>query len=178
MSEMVTQFMNDISILTANPKSLDKFWGVSYNMPRPRLPNSNRLLTDDEYRVYLYLRNCRLMTMEDLEINFNKCFALDDYDIYFSNEQYGLTVTDHLSYESIDDGGSNLHINAEDDSGHFVTDFENDEETMLILSNLSEDEEIITIVNIPFNDWDDEFLRFMEQHISIRGDLKIREYML
>ena len=39
--------------------------------------DKERPLTDDEYRIYLYLRNCRLMTREDIEINMNKCFAVE-----------------------------------------------------------------------------------------------------
>ena len=127
MSEMCTQFMNDFSILTANTKGLDNFWGVSYNMPRPSLPSSGRLLSDDEYKVYLYLRNCRLMTQEDIEINFNKCFSIDDNTVYFSEEVFGLEATDHVNYESVETASSNLHKNSEDISTNFVTDFDNDE---------------------------------------------------
>ena len=55
MSDLCSKFMNDFSILTADTKGLDKFWGVSYNLPRPTLPISERLLTDEEYKIYLYL---------------------------------------------------------------------------------------------------------------------------
>lgn len=184
MSEMCTQFMNDFDILTANTKGLDNFWGVGYNMQRPRLPYSERLLTDDEYKIYLYLRNCRLMTREDIEISMNKCFARVDedkmYTIYFSEEMFGLDATDHVNYDSLVTESSNLGKNAQDSTTNFVTDFSNDEDTMRILGNLSTTEEKVTVINIPFKKdiagWDSEFLEFMEQYISVKGDLKIKEY--
>ena len=178
MSELCSQFMNDFSILTADTRGLDYFWGVSYNMPRPTLPNSERLLTDDEYKVYLYLRNCRLLTREDLEINFNKCFSLSGYEIYFSIETHYLEVVDHLGYDAESTITSNLHKRADDESLHFITDYDNDSETELIESGLSVAEEVITVINIPANDWDSEFLEYLEQFVSIKGNLKIKEYAI
>ena len=178
MSELCSKFMNDFSILTADTTSLDKFWGVSYNLPRPALPNSERLLTDEEYRVYLYLRNCRLMTREDLLINFTKCFGIDDYEIVFSEEQNYLETTDHLTYDAEDTISSNLHKRADDSTLHFITDFDSDETTETIESGLSKGSEVITIINIPFNNWDREYLEFLEQYISIKGNIKIKEYNL
>lgn len=178
MSELCSNFMNDFSILTADTRGLDKFWGVSYNLPRPTLPNSERLLTDEEYKIYLYLRNCRLLTREDLLINFGKCFSFDDYGIFFSEENLYLNASDHLNYESIETIGSNLHKNDEDSSLHFVTDYSNDEETETIGSGLSTNEELITVINIPYKEWDNEYLEFLEQFISIKGNIKIKEYYL
>ena len=159
MSDLCSKFMNDFSILTADTRGLDAFWGVSYNLPRPTLPNSERLLTDDEY-------------------NFDKCFGFDDYEIVLSDEQSYLEPTDHLNYTADETVTSNLHKNSEDTSLHFVTDYENDEETELIESGLSTEEELVTVINIPYNEWDKEFLEFMEQYISIKGNIKIKEYHL
>lgn len=178
MSDMCTQFMNDLSILTADTRGLDNFWGVSYNMPRPKLPSSQRLLTDEEYKIYLYLRNCRLMTKEDIEINLNKCFGLDDYQVYFSEENFGFSVVDHNNYESDVTDSSNIHINDSDDSSNYVTDFGNDEDTMTILSGLSANEEKASVVNVPNQGWDSEFLEFLEDYISIKGNLLIKEYSI
>lgn len=177
MSDMCSKFLNDFSIMSADADSLDNFWGVSYNLKRPSLP-SGRLLNDDEYRVYLYLRNCRLITMEDIEVNFNKCFKLDDYDVYFSEESDFLASVDHLNYESVDAISSNLKKQNDDDGGHMVTNFEQDDDTKLVESLLSDSAELFTVVNIPFNEWSDEFLAYLEQFISIKGNLKIREYNL
>lgn len=177
MSDMCSQFLNDFSILSADTRGLDNFWGVSYNLERPTLP-SGRLLNDDEYRIYLYLRNCRLITMQDIEINFNKCFGLDDYDVYFSEESDFLAFVDHLHYESLDTVSSNLKKQNNDDSGHMVTNFEQDDDTKLVESLLSNSVELYTVINVPYNEWDSEFLAYLEQFISIKGNLKIREYNL
>ena len=178
MAEQCSKFMNDFSILSASASSLDKFWGVSYNMPRPTLPTSERKLSDEEYRVYLYLRNCRLLTREDLLINMQKCFGLDDYEIVLSDEALYLEATDHPNYEAEDTISSNLHKRDDDTTLHFVTDFANDETTELIEGGLSEQGELMTVINIPYNDWDSEFLEFMEQFVSVKGNLKIKEYHL
>lgn len=181
MAEQCSQFMNDFSILSANTNGLDNFWGISYNMPRPTLPTSQRLLTDEEYKVYLYLRNCQLITKEDIEINFSKCFCgeeLADYDVYFSYETHYLEAASHLNYIAEDTISSNLHKRNDDLTRHYVTDFSNDEDTELIESGLSVVEEVVTIVNIPYNNWDSEFLEFMQQYISVKGNLKIKEYSI
>ena len=181
MAEQCSQFLNDFSILSANASSLDKFWGISYNMHRPKLyvgTENERLLTDDEYRVYLYLRNCRLMTREDLLVNFGKCFGLDDYPIVFSNEAFYLEASDHLNYEAEETTSSNLHKRDDDTTLHFVTNFSNDETTEVIESGLSVAGETITVINIPFQNWDNDFLEYMEQYISIKGNIKIKEYTL
>lgn len=178
MAEQCSKFMNDFSILSASASSLDNFWGVSYNMPRPTLPNSERKLSDEEYRVYLYLRNCRLLTREDLLINMQKCFGLDDYEIVLSDEAFYLEASDHPNYEAEDTISSNLHKRDDDTTLHFVTDFANDETTELIEGGLSEQGELVTVINIPYKNWDSEFLEFMEQFVSVKGNLKIKEYHL
>lgn len=140
--------------------------------------DKERPLNDDEYKVYLYLRNCRLITKEDLLINFNKCFGFDDYPIVFSDETFYLEATDHLNYEPTDTVSSNIHKNSEDTTLHFVTDYSNDETTETIESGLTTEEELVTVINIPYNNWDNEFLEMLEQYISIKGNIKIKEYTL
>lgn len=179
MSSQCEGWMNDFSILSASASGLDKFWGISYNMPRPRLPTSERLLTDDEYRIYLYLRNCRLLTREDIEINMNKCFALDDYGVYFSENTNYLAVTDYNSYEPVSSVSSNIHIRDDDDSDDYIiSQGTSDDSVHLLEGNLSVASEVEQVVNIPFNDWDLEFLEFLEQYISVKGNLKLQEYTL
>ena len=177
MSEYCNQFMNDTSILTANTKGLDNFWGVSYNMPRPKI--NNRYLTDEEYKIYLYLRNCQLITREDIEICFNNCFAIDDYTIYFSVENNFMTVVDHNHYESQDTISSNLHINQDDNTNEYIINFDNASADVLTLESLiSKVEEEIIVINIPFNNYDAAFLELLEPYISVKGNLKIKEYNL
>jgi len=177
MSEQCTKFMNDTSILTADVRSLDKFWGISYNMPRPKL-ESGRELTDEEYRIYLYLRNCRLITREDLEICMGNCFNIDDYKLYFTEESVYLRTVDHTKYESNINISSNLQKNQSDSTRNYITDFENDDDVFTLEGLQSENAERFIIVNIPFNNYDSEFLTFMEQFISLKGNVLIREFVL
>ena len=120
------------------------------------------------------------MTREDIEISMNKCFSRVDenriYYIYFSEEMFGLEATDHVNYESLVTESSNLAKNNEDTTANFVTDFSHDGDAMQILGNLSTVEEKSTVINIPHQGWDSEFLEFMAQYISVKGDLKIKEY--
>lgn len=182
MSDQCTQFLNDFSILTADASSLDKFWGISYNMPRPKLnvgTANERYLSDEEYRVYLYLRNCRLMTREDIEINMNKAFGFDDYSIYFSTDTNYLAATDHLVYTATTTNTSNLSKNTGDTSNDYLVKLDTDDNTVHRLEgNLSTVSEVVQVVNIPYNGWDKDFLSFMEQYISVKGNLVLKEYQL
>lgn len=177
MSDYCTEFLNDISVLTANVKGLDNFWGISYNLPRPIL--NDVPITDEEYKVYLYLRNCRLLTREDLEICFNNCFAVEDYTVYFSEETNYLKVVDHNNYESMVTDESNLAKNNLDVSNEYIINQANSSaDVMGLESLLSEDEDKVTVINIPSQNWSEDFLTFLEQFISVKGNLQIREYQL
>lgn len=178
MSDMSSKFLNDFSILSADASSLDKYWGISYNLPRPTLPDSGRLLSDEEYRVYMYLLNCRLITVEDILINFNKCFGLEDNEVYLSEETDYLEATDHLSYEAEETVTSNLHKREDDNTKHFITTFDEDDDTEVFESLINTIESEVTIINIPYQNWDSEFLQFIRPFISIKGNLEIREYSL
>jgi len=136
-------------------------------------------MTDDEYRIYLYLRNCRLMTREDIEINMNKAFGFDDYTVYFTEETTYLTATDHLSYSATVTDTSNLSKNNDDTSNDYLVNLgSSDSNVHLLEGNLSTGEEFVEVINIPYQGWDSNFLAFMEQYISVKGDLRIREYNL
>lgn len=178
MSDMSSKFLNDFSILSADASSLDKYWGISYNLPRPTLPDSGRLLSDEEYRVYMYLLNCRLITVEDILINFNKCFGLEDNEVYLSEETNYLEATDHLSYEAEETVTSNLHKREDDNTKHFITTFDEDDDTEVFESLINTIESEVTIINIPYQNWDSEFLQFIRPFISIKENLEIREYSL
>ena len=182
MSEQCSQFLNDFSILSANASSLDKFWGVSYNMPRPKLNGgtaNERYLTDDEYRIYLYLRNCRLMTLEDIEINMNKAFGTDDFEVYFTEETNYLNSTDHLIYTPTETISSNLAKNNDDTSDDYIINQgSSDSNVHNLEGNLSVITDFVQVVNVPYQEWDADFLSFLEQYISVKGNLQIREYQL
>ena len=177
MSEYCTRFLNDFSILSADSSSLDKFWGVSYNMPRPKLENG-RLLTDEEYRIYLYLRNCRLLTMEDILVNMTHCFGLDDYEVYFTNESHYLRSVDHTNYDSDETMESNLARNSLDSGDEYIIRQGSSDNVRGVESLVSTVVDVVQYVNVPSQGWSDDFLGFLEQYISVKGNLRIREYQL
>lgn len=178
MSDMCSKFLNDCSVLSCAASSLDNFWGVSYGLQRPALPESGRLLTDDEYRVYLYLSNCRLLTVEDIIINFNKCFGFEDYEIFLTQETHYLETVDHTHYAAEENISSNIRKNNTDTSKHYITTHNSDEDTETFESLISLVEEKEVIINIPSNEVSREFLEFMTPFISRKGNLKIKEYHL
>ena len=177
ISEMQSKFLNDLDLLSADSSSLDKFWGVSYNMPRPSI--NGRLLTDEEYRIYLYLRNCRLVTAEDLLINFEKCFHVDNYEVYITNDTSYFYVVDHPNYESATTDTSNIAKTNDDDTRDFIIDHDHATSDVLkIESNLSSKDETIQVINIPNQNWDSAFLDLLVPYISLKGNVQIREYDL
>lgn len=186
MKEMTSTFLNDYSVLSANHNSLDYFWGLSYNMPRPTIGTgaSERLLSDDEYRIYLYLRNSQLITMQNLIINLGKCFNNDNVTVSFVYEEDGLNTVDHPHYIADETITSNLakHSNPADTGGDFVTDASQDSDsTNLIRGVLSVQPQTQLVCLVPHPDiegvgaWDPLFLEFLEQYISIKGNIKLRE---
>ena len=56
MSDQCSKFLNDYSILSADSSSLDNFWGVSYNMPRPKV---NEGETNEKYKKTSLNNTCR-----------------------------------------------------------------------------------------------------------------------
>lgn len=182
MSDMCSKFLNDFSILSCDASSLDKYWGASYNMPRPKInvgTANERYLNDEEYRVYLYLRNCRLLTREDLEINMNKVFGFDDYTIFFSEETNYLNTTNHLVYTPTSTATSNISKNNDDDSDDYIIkQGVTDNDVHTIEGNLSIIDEVMNVINIPYNEWDTQFLQFLQEYISIKGNIVLKEYEL
>ena len=179
MDDWDSQFLQDLDILSCDAGSLDLFWGVSYNMPRPSIGEPARPLTDDEYRVYLYLRNCQLLTMQDIMICLGKCFNKNtDYgteEIYVTEISHYLEATDHLIYDAKTDETTDLGKRDDDTSKHFITSFSDDADTETFDGYLVPLGETQSVINIPYNNWSSDFLEFMEQYISIKGDLLLRE---
>ena len=180
MNTYCTEFMNNMSILSTDSERLDKYWGRIYDMPRPSIARqgTTSLLTDDEYRIYLYLRNTQLITREDLEIAFNNCFSVDDYMVRFTVETNYLSLVDHLNYEARETEGSNIAKQSTDETKDFVTDYDADADTELIQSGLSTDETNMIVVQVPANNWDSAFLSLLEQYVSVKGNIRIGEYTL
>ena len=95
MDNMTSTFINDCDVISANANSLDRFYGASLGMPRPVIVENNteRLLTDKEYRAYLYLRNCQLVTRLDLLSAFGHCMGDNNSDDEFK----GVTITKEVN---------------------------------------------------------------------------------
>lgn len=183
MDEMTNTFLNDCDIISANPKKLDSLYGANYNMPRPTILDgeNERLLTDREYAVYLYLRNSQLLTRLDLLSVFGHCMGNADSD----NPYGGVTVTDeknaqwqavdHQHYTSPSDNpSSNISRNSEEDE-NYITNHSVDGDVYRIPDEHLYTGEFITVVNIPANDWSSAFLEFLEDYISIKRNVKVRE---
>ena len=175
IQEWVSKFLRDYDILSSDGRSLDLFWGISYNMPRPTLPISERKLTDKEYRVYLYLRNCQLLTVRDITICLGKCFNKESEVINVSKVSNYLQVSDHLHYTPKTTETSNIAKRDDDSTKHFVTNFEEDKDTEVIESGLSEVSEVQEYIMIPFDNWDPEFLEFLQPYLSVKGTLVIKQ---
>lgn len=183
MDEMTNNFLNDCDITSANPKSLDRFYGASLNLPRPKITENDteRLLTDKEYAAYLYLRNSRLMTRLDLMSAFGHCMGNDNFD----DPYHGVTVTDeklgqwqtvdHINYASpTNNPSSNISKNSNSDANHIVNQGSS-EEVYTIPDERVYSGELVTFVNIPSNDWSPAFLSFLTDYISIKGNVLVRE---
>lgn len=48
----------------------------------------SNLLLPNEYKVYLYLSNCRLRTVEDWRVHFDKCFLTEENDDISTRIEY------------------------------------------------------------------------------------------
>ena len=182
MDEMTNTFLNDCDVISANPKSLDRFYGASLGLPRPTIieNSTERLLTDKEYAVYLYLRNCQLLTRLDLLTVFSHCMGDDNSDDLYNgvsltdeiNNQW--QTVDHLNYTSPDTPSSNIGRNSLDDLNHIVKQGST-EEVYSIPGKSSYTGEFLTYVNIPSAGWSKAFLDFLTEFISIKGNVLIRE---
>lgn len=187
MDEMTNTFLNDCDIISANPNSLDKFWGASLGLPRPKIieNSTERYLTDKEYAVYLYLRKSQLITRLDLLSVFGHCMGDENSDDIYSNvtvtdepnEQF--QAVDHLHYTSpSDDPTSNIARNNQDDENYIVNHASNDDDVYRIAGQKSYTGDIVTVVNVPANDWSPAFLDFLTEYISIKGNVQIREVIV
>ena len=186
MDEMTNTFLNDCDVVSANPKSLDRFYGASMNLPRPTITDgsSQRLLTDREYAAYLYLRNSQLLTRLDLLSAFGHCMG----DETLEDNYGGVTVTDepngqwmavdHLHYESpTDNPSSNISRNSDSDMNYIVNQGST-ADVNVIPGETTYTGEYVTYVNIPHGNWSQAFLDFLKDYISIKGNVLVREVVL
>lgn len=181
MDEMTNTFINDLDFISMNPKRLD-FHGKLNNLPRPKIieNSAERLLTDKEYAVYLYLMNCQLLTKLDLMSCFGHCMGDESDDPYHGvtitderNSQFN--VVDHMHYSSPGDNpSSNIGKNSNADMNHIVRQGSS-EDVYTIPGEKSYTGEVVTYVNVPAAGWSQAFLDFLVEFISIKGNVLVRE---
>lgn len=184
MDEYVNEFLNDTDVMSCNSNKLDRVWGNYLNSPRPKIIEEGveRFLTDDEYRVYLYVIQSQLMTRLDLLNVFAHCLGdktIDDdpYNgVEVVKEDSGkLFTVDHLNYFSIPTEESNIGSNDPDDPNRIIN-HENEEadvNTIAGINSYSGDQ--VYVVKVPKNNWSAAFLDFLVEYISIKGNVLIRE---
>lgn len=161
--------------------TLDTFWGKSYQLPRIEITYidengvlQKRQMTDDEYKIYLYLKNHPLMTVKDLTTAFTRCFSVSDKedDVYMSIENGAdiLRFVDHPNYDNFTNP-SLEKMDANDTNA--LTDFLEDANYDVVSDEKTVGE--IIMINIPNKNWDSHFLKFLETFISIKGNVRINQ---
>lgn len=184
MDEYVNEFLNDTDVMSCNSEKLDEVWGASLNAPRPKIIEDSveRFLTDDEYRVYLHVIQCQLMTRLDLLNVFAHSMGDDSLDddpykgVEVVKEDSGTWRTvDHLNYFSVETPESNIGANDPDDPNRIIN-HENSEEDVNVIPGIhSYSGNEVYVVNVPKNNWSAAFLDFLVEYISIKGNVLIRE---
>lgn len=161
--------------------TLDTFWGKSYQLPRIEITYldeneilQKRQMTDDEYKIYLYLKNHPLMTVKDLTTAFTRCFSVSDKedDVYMSIENGAdiLRFVDHPNYDNF----TNPSLEKMDPNDtNALTDFLEDANYDVVSDEKTVGE--IIMINIPNKNWDSHFLEFLETFISIKGNVRINQ---
>ncbi len=155
--------------------SLDTFWGKSYNLERPVISYVSdgvaysRVLTDNEYSIYLYLRNHQLLTMKDLLVAFSNAFGEASSSLSPLSTLY---LVNHKMYDNPSFSNDDLGAYDPADTG-IVTDALVDRADVDIVTDRKTEGTIVTI-NIP-SGYDEHFLSFLEEFISIKGNVVINQ---
>ena len=154
--------------------SLDVFWGRSYNLIRPTISYTDddtytRVLSDEEYRIYLYLKNHQLLTMKDLLVAFGNAFGSAEVTTTLLNS---IHTVDHKKYDN--PAFSNTTLAAYDNSDTGVVTDKLVDRTGVDVVNDRLAQGSVSIL-IPDNGWDEHFLSFLESFISIKGNMLIQQ---
>lgn len=155
--------------------SLDTFWGKSYNLERPVISYTSdgvaysRLLSDTEYSIYLYLRNHQLLTMKDLLVAFSNAFGEASSSL---STLASLHLVNHKYYDNPNFSNETLEAYDPTDTS-IITDRLTDADGVDIIIDRKTEGTIVTL-NIP-NGYDEHFLSFLEEFISIKGNVVINQ---
>lgn len=177
LDEMVNQFFMDTDILSCDEQFINMY-GRYWGLPNPSV--NGRLLTPKEYRVYLYLKNCQLITVEDLSICFNKCLGLEGYDVRISKQDLSLvSVVDHVHYVGGDDYSvSNIQPNPQDLEDDKITSHGEDMDYNKLRGRTGHQYNMQVVVEIPYQEWSQDFLDLLMSFISVKGNVLVKEYKL
>ena len=152
--------------------SLDTFWGHSYNETRPIIQYTSdgntysRTLTDEEYKIYLYLRNHQLLTMKDLLVAFGNAFGSAETSTTLLTS---LHLVDHKSYDNPRFSNNTLAAYDNNDTD-IVTDKLVDKSGVNVV--IDRKAKGVLSITIP-SGFDEHFLSFLEGFISVKGNVKI-----
>ena len=152
--------------------SLDMFWGHSYNLTRPVLSYEedgdtySRMLTDEEYKIYLYLKNHQLLTMQDLLVAFTNAFGSAETTTTALNT---LHLVDHKTYDNPAFSNDDLSAYSDEDRG-VVTDLLVDRDGVdTVVDRFAMGTLTISVAG----SWDEHFLALLEGFISIKGNILV-----
>ena len=126
-----------------------------------------RPLNDDEYRIYLYLKNHQLLTMKDLLVALGNAFGSAETSATILNS---IHTVDHKTYDNPPFSNDSLRA-YDDEDMDITTDKLVDKDGVNLINNrLAQG---TTSILIPDDSWDEEYLRFLESFISIKGNILI-----
>ena len=180
--EYIDGSWNTSTVETKVLNTLDTFWGRSYNLERPPVSYVkdgviySRMLTDDEYKRYMYLLNHRLVTRQDLLVAFQNAFGVSEDDNDVSMGTMSLDDTHMVNHKYYDDPSfTNVTLAAYDplDEEIIVDNVHTSEDVTVVIDKKTEGT-IITVI-IPNQQWDKHFLTFLEDYISIKGNVQISQ---
>lgn len=158
--------------------SLDTFYNRSFGFVRPRISYVengvvfHRLMTDDEFKIYLYLRNHRLMTRKDIIVAFSNAFNTENETIQLTTTNLdNASMVDHKQYDNPPFSNDTL-MRYNDTDNDMVTDKINDSDNAFIVSDKITESSII-LIKVP-GEWDKNFLSLLEQYSSIKGNVLLQ----
>ena len=171
------QFVDGVWVETALHtkilNSLDTFWGRSYNLERPSISYTldgvtfSRALTDDEYKIYLYLRNHRLLTQKDILVAFGNCFG----DVSIGQQTIAsIRAVNHKMYDNPPFTNETLAAYDPNDTGIVI-----DTKHTSVDSDPVIDKKTTTstlAITIP-EGYDENFLTLLAEYASIKGNVLI-----
>ena len=128
---------------------------------------STRLLSDEEYRVYLYLKNHQLLTMKDLLVAFTNAFGSAETSTTLLNS---IHTVDHKRYDTPPFTNVTLAGYDEDDTDIITDNLVDKSGVNVVNDRLAQG---TTTILIPDDGWDEEYLRFLESFISVKGNILI-----